>query len=165
MTSKVLENVLNKDLFLTEVSKSVCKWTVHDFKTMCDVMPISLTHVYQCFGGTYRLHLQSLCGPRLSDLLTVINIPATINHILMKYFLPNWKVSVTSSWILSVRWHTVCLTCAQSDVLLLQKQFCRRQWHEVSSPTRTLWSWVRIPLEIWTHIKMHFLCLCVALCR
>jgi hypothetical protein len=46
----------------------------------------------------------------------------------------------------------------------------RSQWprclrHELSSLTRTLWSWVRIPLKAWISVYAFILCLCCPVCR
>jgi hypothetical protein len=46
----------------------------------------------------------------------------------------------------------------------------RSQWlrglrHELSSPARTLGSWVQIPLEAWMSVCAFLLCLCCSVCR
>jgi hypothetical protein len=47
---------------------------------------------------------------------------------------------------------------------------CRSQWphvltHQMSSLTRTLGSWVRIPFKAWMSACAFFLCLCCRVCR
>jgi hypothetical protein len=53
--------------------------------------------------------------------------------------------------------------CAKTGQDIFQK--CRPRWprglkHELSSPTRTLGSWVRIPLKVYMFVYAFILCLC-----
>jgi hypothetical protein len=64
------------------------------------------------------------------------------------------------------------LTCAfktiSKSVKIISHRFLlrRSQWprglrHELSSLARTLWSWVRIPLEVWMSLRLF--CVCVVI--
>jgi hypothetical protein len=57
------------------------------------------------------------------------------------------------------------LDIPMTEVTHWRSQCPRGLRHELSSPARTLGSWVKIPLKAWMSICASILCLCCRVCR
>jgi hypothetical protein len=138
------------------VGFEVLKAIVMKSSVLCNITQYRPQKMYRHFGGTCRLRLQ------LAICFMLVSCLAIIRHWRWKRHVPPKNRLIFNGL------HGII-----SQKIKLFRKFkctpyrcCRSQWprglrHEMSSPARTLGSWVRIPLKTWM-----FVCLCsVFVCR
>jgi hypothetical protein len=127
------------------------------------VRPVRSEHVY---GGRREASTgQCVASPACAATLWIQMLLYTLNNCSQTMRITVRSCSALSSHFIGLCFSFFLLNCCFLELLtgndlnlcLLIKGLSRSQWplglrHELSSPARTLGSWVRIPLETWMSI-------------